>query len=282
MFSSITMASSTTKPTAIVSAISDRLSRLYPARYITPAVPISASGTVMPGISVAATLRRKTKITITTSAMLSTSVNSTSPTEARMVWVRSISVSTRTLAGIAARRRGLAGLMRPTVSITLAPGCLGNANTMAGGDGGFDENGGFDEVGARLLGNRQCEGADIGKRVIGRRCRTGIGPGRDFIVFRCIDGHANIAHAHRRAIAVGQHHVIPRFGAEQLVIGIDSKTLVRAIHRALGLIDRGGGNDAANILQTQPQRCQPGRIHLDPHRRFLLPVDTDQTDAGDL
>jgi hypothetical protein len=42
------------------------------------------------GISVAATLRRNTKITITTSAMVSTRVNSTSSTEARMVWVRSI------------------------------------------------------------------------------------------------------------------------------------------------------------------------------------------------
>src|SRR6218665_776598 len=85
----------------------------------------------MPGISVAATLRRKTKITITTIAMLNTSVNSTSPTEARVGWVRSIIAATRTLAGIAARRRGIAALMRPTVSITLAPGWLVIANTMA-------------------------------------------------------------------------------------------------------------------------------------------------------
>ena len=124
MFSSITIASSTTKPTEIVSAISERLSRLKPARYIAPAVPHSASGTVTLGIRVAGMLRRNTKITITTSAMVSTSVNSTSCTDARMVWVRSISVLTSTVGGIEAFRRGSAFLIRSTVSITLAPGCL--------------------------------------------------------------------------------------------------------------------------------------------------------------
>ena len=45
MFSIITMASSTTKPVAIVSAISDRLSRLKPSWYIAASVPTSDSGT---------------------------------------------------------------------------------------------------------------------------------------------------------------------------------------------------------------------------------------------
>ena len=53
MFSSTTMASSTTKPVATVSAISERLSRLKPSRYITPKVPISDTGTATLGISVA-------------------------------------------------------------------------------------------------------------------------------------------------------------------------------------------------------------------------------------
>ena len=104
MFSSMTMASSTTKPTEIVSAISDRLSRLKPTRYMIAAVPISASGTVTLGISVAGTLRRNTKITITTSAIESTSVNSTSCTEARIVCVRSTRMLTSTVGGIEACR----------------------------------------------------------------------------------------------------------------------------------------------------------------------------------
>ena len=52
--------------------------------------PSSASGTVTLGITVAHKLRRNTKITITTSAMVSSSVNCTSLTEARMVCVRSL------------------------------------------------------------------------------------------------------------------------------------------------------------------------------------------------
>ncbi len=97
---------------------------------MTAAVPISASGTVTLGISVAATLRRNTKITITTSAMVSSSVNSTSLTDARIVCVRSISVSTLTVGGIAACRRGSAALIASTVSMTLAPGCLVMTSSM--------------------------------------------------------------------------------------------------------------------------------------------------------
>ena len=54
MFSIITIASSTTKPVAIVSAISDRLSSDMPAKAMTPKVPISDSGTATAGITVAA------------------------------------------------------------------------------------------------------------------------------------------------------------------------------------------------------------------------------------
>ena len=55
--------------------------------------PSSDSGTAAPGISVAWMLRRNSRITSTTSTHDSTSVNSTSLTEARMVWVRSTIVS---------------------------------------------------------------------------------------------------------------------------------------------------------------------------------------------
>ncbi len=53
MFSIITMASSTTKPVAMVSAISVRLLIEKPARYITANVPISDSGTDRLGMMVA-------------------------------------------------------------------------------------------------------------------------------------------------------------------------------------------------------------------------------------
>ena len=58
MFSIITMASSTTKPVEMVSAISVRLLMEKPARYITPNVPTSDSGTAKLGMSVAEALRK--------------------------------------------------------------------------------------------------------------------------------------------------------------------------------------------------------------------------------
>ena len=67
MFSSITIASSTTNPTASVSAMSDRLSMLKFSTNITENVPMIASGNVRLGMSVATALRRKMKITATTS-----------------------------------------------------------------------------------------------------------------------------------------------------------------------------------------------------------------------
>jgi hypothetical protein len=51
--------------------------------------PSRASGTVTLGMIVAQRFLRKTKITITTSAMVMTRVTSTSRAEARMVLVRS-------------------------------------------------------------------------------------------------------------------------------------------------------------------------------------------------
>ena len=83
------MASSTTNPVAMVIAMSDKLSMLYPNRYITANVPISDTGTATAGISVARPFRRKTNTTMMTRAMEMISVFSTSLTEARMVVVRS-------------------------------------------------------------------------------------------------------------------------------------------------------------------------------------------------
>ena len=99
MFSTITMASSTTKPVAMVRAINVRLLTEKPARYITPKVPISDSGTTTLGMIVAGMLRRNTNVTITTSATAKTSSCCTSRTEARMVSVRSLRMATDTVSG---------------------------------------------------------------------------------------------------------------------------------------------------------------------------------------
>ncbi len=75
MFSIITMASSTTKPVEMVSAIRDRLSRLNPTSFMTPNVPITASGRATLGMTVAQNFRRKTNMTMTTRNTVRTSVN---------------------------------------------------------------------------------------------------------------------------------------------------------------------------------------------------------------
>src|SRR6516162_9556881 len=90
MFSNTTIASSTTKPVEMASAISDKLSRLYPSRYITPNVPTSESGTAMLGMIVARTVRRKTNTTRMTSTTEISSVRSMSLTDALTDVVRSI------------------------------------------------------------------------------------------------------------------------------------------------------------------------------------------------
>ena len=68
MFSIITMASSTTKPVPMVSAISDRLSSEKPQNHITPKVAISDSGSATPAMMVARMVRRNTSTTMMTSA----------------------------------------------------------------------------------------------------------------------------------------------------------------------------------------------------------------------
>ncbi len=123
IFSIMTMASSTTNPVEIVSAIKVRLFRLKPARYITPNVPTIESGTATLGMMVADTLRRNRKITMTTSATVSISSNSTSDTDARMVMVRSVSTSICTAAGRLLFNKGSSFVMRSTTWMMLAPGC---------------------------------------------------------------------------------------------------------------------------------------------------------------
>jgi len=60
-------------------------------------------------------------MTITTSATVSISSNSTSLTEARMVTVRSVSTRTRTEAGKLVCNCGSSALMRSTTAIMFAP-----------------------------------------------------------------------------------------------------------------------------------------------------------------
>ena len=91
--------------------------------YITPNVPTIDSGTATAGITVARTDRRNRKITITTSAMVSISSNSTSFTDARMVFVRSVKISRFTPAGSDCLSCGKIFCTAFTTPMMFAPGC---------------------------------------------------------------------------------------------------------------------------------------------------------------
>ena len=132
MFSIMTIASSTMKPVPMVSAISDRLSRLKPHSHITANVAMMESGSVMPAMRVALHVRRNSSTTSTTSPIDRASVSCTSKIEARMVPVRSLTTASVTSAGRMRRSFTSSSLMCATVATMLAPGWRRMSMTTAG------------------------------------------------------------------------------------------------------------------------------------------------------
>ena len=122
VFSSTTIASSTTKPVATVSAIRLRLFRLKPSKYMTENVPSSDTTVAAAGMKVARALRKKALTTSTTSAMEIKSVISTSLSDARMEFVLSDATDSFTSGGNCACSSGSKARMASTVAITLASG----------------------------------------------------------------------------------------------------------------------------------------------------------------
>ena len=132
VFSSTTMASSTTKPVATVSAISDRLLSEKPSRYMTPKVPSSDTTVATAGMMVARARRRNTPTTKTTSITEITSVTSTSRSEARIELVRSDATCTEMSCGSCSRSSGRSLRTPSTVSMMLAPGSCVTSTITAG------------------------------------------------------------------------------------------------------------------------------------------------------
>jgi len=130
MFSSTTTASSTTSPTASVSASSVMLLRLKPRKNISASVPMMDTGSDSAGIAVAAARCRKMKITITTSATVSISVRLTSCTASRIDSERSLSGAMRTEPGSCASSFGSAARMASTTATVLPSAWRNTASTM--------------------------------------------------------------------------------------------------------------------------------------------------------
>src|ERR1700677_1735282 len=108
MFSTTTIASSTTKPVDMVSAISERLSMLTPNRYMTPKGAIRDTGTTTPGMAVVVRSRKNKKTTITTRQTEINRVTSTLLTDSLILVLRSSTTSRLIEAAMEARSDGKA------------------------------------------------------------------------------------------------------------------------------------------------------------------------------
>src|SRR5262249_31343548 len=131
MFSNMTMASSTTKPTDSVSASSVMLLMEKPNTYMAAQVPMSDTGTASAGMMVAETERRNRKITRMTRMIAMTSVSCTLNTEARIETERSMSTCMRIDGGIDAWYWGKRARTESTTATVLASGWRWIASTMA-------------------------------------------------------------------------------------------------------------------------------------------------------
>ncbi|MCY1535964.1 hypothetical protein D9M68_713960 [compost metagenome] len=126
------MASSTTNPAATISAMSDRLFREKPHRYMTAKVAIRQTGIATLGMAAARALPRKAHTTRITSAVASPSVTWASRRVASMPGERSSATVRSTSAGMSRRRPGSAWLMAWMVSMMFEPGWRLMVRTTAG------------------------------------------------------------------------------------------------------------------------------------------------------
>ena len=140
-------------------------------------------------------------MTPTTSAIVSSRVNLTSATLARMVCVRSETISTLIAGGSEDCSCGSAFLMPSTVSITLAPGCRWTCNEHR-------------RLARRTNPRASCLAAATTARPTSRT--------RD-----------------RGSIPVGEDVVVKTARGHELVVGLQREGMLAAVERAFRLIDGG-------------------------------------------
>ena len=243
MFSSTTMASSTTKPVEIVSAISDRLLRLNPSRYITPNEPMIEVGTATLGIAAARTLRKKANTTRITRRTAITSVFSVS--------VQRLPDGLRPIDGhgevdVARQRGDQAGQLGSNVVDRL------------------------DDVGARLA--RQND----------RDPRLAVDKTGVTQIFDGIEDFGDVGEPDRRAVAVGDHQIAILRRMGRLVVGVDLIVVVVVLDRALWTIGVGGGERGADVLKPNAVVEDRAGVDFDAHRRQRRAGDIDLADARKL
>ncbi len=132
MFSTTTMASSTTMPMASTRANRVRVLIEKPVAFITARVPISETGMARMGITAARQVCRKTITTITTSTRASSRVFCTSWIESWMYSVGLKMIRYAKPGGKLAFSLSISARMPLAVSSALAPGCWKMISATAG------------------------------------------------------------------------------------------------------------------------------------------------------
>ena len=119
----------------------------------------------------------------------------------------------------------------------------------------------LDDVGARLLEHDKEHAPLAG------------GPGGLLGILRPGDGPPDVAHAQRRAVAVGDDDVIPWLGNSQLIVGIDGVASHLTVDAALGRIDGRDRQLGTHVLERDVLGHQLGRIELDADGGLLFASD---------
>ena len=209
VFSSTTIASSTTKPVATVSAIRLRLLSEKPSRNITPKVPSSETTVATAGMMVARTLRRNRPTTSTTSAIEISSVISISCSEARIELVLSDATSSSTSA------RQLRAQLRQQRAHAVDR---------------------LDHVGAGLPRDQH------------DHRRLAVEEAERAVVLDAVDDLGDVRQAHRRAVAPGDDHRRVVGGAARRRLGVDLQPPAVALDRALRPVRVRGLDRGAHVL----------------------------------
>ncbi len=109
-----------------------------------------------------------------------------------------------------------------------------------------------------------------------------IHPGSLLRVLCRIDDGGYVGGANRGAVAVGDDDGQVVGAGDELVVGVDGVGLARAVERALGLVDVGGGEGGAQVFEAEVVGGKLRGVGLHADGRLLTAGDGDQADAGDL
>src|SRR5471032_3159878 len=243
VFSSTTMASSTTKPVATVSAISDRLFRLKPSRYITPKVPSSDTTVATAGTKVARRLRRKALTTSTTRMMEMISVTSISCSDERIELVRSVATCS-----VTGRQLGLQFAHLGAHAVD-----------------------GFDDVGAGLRPQHDDDG------------RLAVEQAQVVDVFDAVDHLRHVLQADGGVVAPADDEVLVvgrvAAAAGGAAARINLEAQAAALQRAARPVGVGGLDGGAHVLHRQAVVIQRIRQQLDAHGRQRTAAQLHVADA---